>query len=183
MLAALLSACGGDGGEGNDNAAKEPDKSSSMPTQPVEESPTQSEDGASVPDTSKTLATINGSSGYQFVVHSAVRDQGGFLTITASLKNTTSRMLIANPFWNGQEVGVKRTGPSFAGITLIDKVEKKRYYVLRDTEGYPLTTTGITTVKAGETKTIFAQFPAPPTRTSQVDIQIPEMPVATIEIS
>jgi hypothetical protein len=68
-------------------------------------------------------------------------------------------------------------------MTLVDKAEKKRYYVLRDTDGFPLTTTGISLVKAGESVAFFAQFPAPPDSTSQVDIQVPLMPTATIEIS
>ena len=64
--------------------------------------------------------------------------------------------------WNGQEYQVKRTGRSLGGITLIDKAEKKRYYVLRDTDGFPLTTTGITRHQGGREKCFFAQFPAPP---------------------
>ncbi|MGA4865295.1 hypothetical protein ACPB9J_21865 [Streptomyces lavendulocolor] len=136
-----------------------------------------------MPDTSKTLATINSSDGFQFVVHSAVRDSGGFLTVSGTLKNTTSQLLVGKAQWSGTEVNVTRTGPSFAGATLVDKTEKKRYYVLRDTEGYPLTTTGVTSVKAGGSVAVFAQFPAPPASVSQVDLQIPLMPVATIEIS
>ncbi|MEU9979703.1 hypothetical protein [Streptomyces sp. NPDC050856] len=179
-LAALLVACGGDGG--NVDEGKRPDKAGSSssvppdPGKPVDIGPT-------VPDTSQTLATINGSTGFQIVIHAAVRDQGGFLTVTGTLKNTSGKMLIAPPQWSGQEINVKQTGPSFAGMTLLDKTEKKRYYVLRDTDGFPLTTTGITTVKAGENISMFAQFPAPPAATTQVDVQIPQMPVATIELS
>ncbi|MEV3989391.1 hypothetical protein AB0J57_10795 [Streptomyces sp. NPDC049837] len=183
-LAVLLSACGSGGeGGGSDSADKEPEKAGSASSAPADPGKPAEDTGPTVPDTSATLATINGSNGFQIVIHSAVRDQGGFLTVTGSLKNPSSKMLIAPPQWSGQEVSVKQTGPSFAGITLLDKTEKKRYYVLRDTEGYPLTTTGITTVKAGETISMFAQFPAPPANTTQVDIQIPQMPVATIEIS
>ncbi|MGI5480963.1 hypothetical protein [Streptomyces lavendofoliae] len=182
-LAVLLSACGG-GEQGGDDRGKAPESAGSASSAPPDQStPTADGGGPTVPDTSATLATINGSSGFQFVIHTAVRDQGGFLTVTGSLKNASSKMLIAPPQWSGQEVNVKQTGPSLAGITLLDKTEKKRYYVLRDTEGYPLTTTGITTVKAGETVSVFAQFPAPPANVTQVDIQIPQMPVATIEIS
>ncbi|OKK06944.1 hypothetical protein AMK26_09225 [Streptomyces sp. CB03234] len=181
-LAVLLSACGGGDGGGNDGADKEPEKAGSASSAPSD--PGKSENaGPTTPDASQTLATINGSNGFQIVVHTAVRDQGGFLTVTGTLKNTTAKMLIAPSNWNGQELNVKRTGPSLAGATLVDKVEKKRYYVLRDTEGYPLTTTGISAVKAGESISIFAQFPAPPATTSQVDFQLPLMPPATIEIS
>lgn len=180
-LAVLLTACGGDGGSKDEG--KEPEKAGSASSAPTGQETRKGETGPTVPDTSTTLATINGSTGFQILIHTAVRDQGGFLTVTGSVKNTSPKMLIAPPQWSGQEVNVKQTGPSFAGITLLDKTEKKRYYVLRDTDGYPLTTTGVTTVKPGETISMFAQFPAPPANTTQVDIQIPQMPVATIEIS
>ncbi|MFD9215369.1 hypothetical protein ACIOWI_07865 [Streptomyces sp. NPDC087659] len=176
-LTLSLTACGGDDG----GSAK--DKGSSSAPAATGNSKPQDDGGNTVPDTSKTLATINGSNGFQFVIHSASRDEGGFLTVTGTLKNTTSKKLFAPIQWNGQESNVKRTGPSLGGTTLVDKAGKKRYYVLRDTDGFPLTTTGITGVDEGAEVAVFAQFPAPPDSTSQVDIQIPLMPTATIEIS
>ncbi|MEU2259772.1 hypothetical protein ABZ557_05695 [Streptomyces sp. NPDC019645] len=177
-LTLSLTACGGDDG----GSAK--DKGSSSAPAATGNGKPQDDGGNTVPDTSKTLATVNGNNGFQFVIHSAVRDQGGFLTVTGTLKNTSGKRAFAPVEWNGQENNVRRTGRSLAGITLVDKAEKKRYYVLRDTEGFPLTTTGITSVDAGDSGVpFFAQFPAPPDKTSQVDIQIPLMPTATIEIS
>ncbi|RST05734.1 hypothetical protein E2C00_27340 [Streptomyces sp. WAC05374] len=183
-LAVLLSACGGgDAGGGSGQEGKEPEKAGSASSAPADQPTSGADSGPTVPDTSKTLATINGSDGFQFIVHSAVRDEGGFLTVSGTLKNTTSELLVAKSQWSGTEVNVTRTGPSFGGVTLVEKTEKKRYYVLRDTEGYPLTTTGVTSVKAGESVAVFAQFPAPPANVTQVDLQIPLMPSATIEIS
>jgi hypothetical protein len=177
-LTLSLTACGGDDG----GSAK--DKGSSSAPAATGNGKPQDDGGNTVPDTSRTLATINGTDGFQFVIHSATRDPGGFLTVTGTLKNTSGKKAYAPVEWNGQESNVRRTGRSFAGITLVDKAEKKRYYVLRDTEGYPLTTTGVTGVDAGdEGVSFFAQFPAPPDKTTQVDIQIPLMPTATIEIS
>ncbi|WP_262387234.1 hypothetical protein [Streptomyces sp. TRM49041] len=181
-LAALLTACGGDGGS-DEAKGEEPQKAGSVSSAPADQNKPPEESGPTVPDTSRTLATINGGNGLQIVIHSAVREQGGFLTVSGTLKNTTSKLVITPPQWSGQEIQVQRTGPSFAGVTLVDKVEKKRYYVLRDTEGHPLTTTGINSMKAEESVSIFAQFPAPPANVSQVDIQFPTMPVATIELS
>jgi hypothetical protein len=183
-LAVLLSACGGDNdGGGNKGDGRQPEKAGSASAASPEPGTSEGDAGEAVPDTSKTLATINSSDGFQLVLHSAARDQGGFLTVTGSLKNTTSQALSAPLEWNGEELSVKKTGPSFAGATLIDKKDKKRYYVLRDTEGFPLTTTGVTMVKPGQTIVIFAQFPAPPATTTNVDFQLPLMPPAPIEIS
>ncbi|MFJ2110459.1 hypothetical protein ACIOEX_00745 [Streptomyces sp. NPDC087850] len=177
VLSVSLTACG-DGGNDKDKSVSAPSSA------PGDEKPKENDGGGTtVPDTSKTLATINGSNGFQFVINTAVRDQGGFLTVTGSIKNTTGKQLAAPTNWSGQESQIKRTGPSLGGTTLVDKAGKKRYYVLRDTDGYPLTTTGISLVKAGESVTFFAQFPAPPASTSQVDIQLPLMPTATIAIS
>lgn len=178
-LAFLLTACGGDAGDGGEKAPANAGSASSAPA--VQGPPPK--DDAGGPDTSKTLATLTGAGGLELVIHTAARDQGGFLTVTGTLKNPTSGTLEAPLEWNGEELQVKKTGPSFAGATLIDKTDKKRYYVLRDTEGYPLTTTGVTMVKAGESIAIFAQFPAPPATTTQVEFQLPKMSPATIEIS
>jgi len=177
VLTLSLAACGG-GEDGKGESGGEASSSA-----PGKETPAAEESGPTVPDTSTTLATINGTNGFQFVINTAARDEGGFLTVTGSIKNTTSKQIFAPIQWSGQETQVKRTGPSLGGATLVDKGQKKRYYVLRDTDGFPLTTTGITGVKAGESVAFFAQFPAPPDGTSEVDFQVPMMPTATIAIS
>ncbi|MET4927670.1 hypothetical protein P3L51_35835 [Streptomyces sp. PSRA5] len=173
-LTVSLTACGS-----GDDGAKDDGASSSAPSgdKPKDDG------GNTVPDTSQTLATINGSNGFQVVIHTAARDDGGFLTVSGTIKNTNSGDTQVPLQWNGQENQVKRTGRSLAGITLIDKGEKKRYYVLRDTDGFPLTTTGLARMDSNATENFFAQFPAPPDGTSEVDIQVPLMPNATIEIS
>lgn len=180
-LAALLTACG-DGGS-DDAEGRGPQKAGTVSSAPAGQSTPPRESGPTGPDTSTTLATISGGNGLQIVIHSAVREEGGFLTVNGTLKNTTSKLVVTPPQWSGQEIQVQKTGPSLAGVTLVDKVEKKRYYVLRDTEGYPLTTTGINSMQADQAVSIFAQFPAPPATVTQVDIQFPLMPTATIEIS
>ncbi|MFD3919223.1 hypothetical protein [Streptomyces sp. NP-1717] len=174
-LTVSLTACGGGDDGGNDDAGK----SSSAPAKDN----SKDDGGNTVPDTSQTLATINGSNGFQFTIHTAARDEGGFLTVTGTIKNTSGGRESLPSAWSGDESQVRRTGKSLAGVTLVDKADKKRYYVLRDTEGNPLTTTGIIGMDDGATEDFFAQFPAPPDSTSQVDIQVPLMPTATIEIS
>ncbi|MFE3325190.1 hypothetical protein [Streptomyces sp. NPDC059176] len=177
-LSLTLTACGGD----EKGSAKEK-VSDSAPAKEGDAKPNGTSSGGAVPDSSKTLAVINGSNGFKITIRSAVREGGGFLTVSGTIQNTTGKRIFAPIQWNGQESSVKRTGPSLAGTTLVDKTEKKRYYVLRDTDGFPLTTTGITGVNSGSEVEFFAQFPSPPDKTTQVDIQIPLMPTATIEIS
>jgi hypothetical protein len=178
-LSLSLAACG-DGESGSDD---KPAAKASTPMSGSKEKEHSKDGGPTVPDPGTTLATINGSNGFQFTLHKAVRDAGGFLTISGSLKNAGGKSQPPPVEWNGEEVEVKRTGRSFAGMTLVDKAGKKRYYVLRDTDGFPLTTTGLSTLDPGQAVDFFAQFPAPPEGTKEVDVQIPLMPTATIELS
>jgi hypothetical protein len=182
-LALSLSACGGDGGgeKGADDGKQKVESAASTGGSQGEKKP-QADETPNQPEAPQTLATINGSNGFQFTLTGAARDSGGFLTISGTLKNSSGKSLPPPVEWNGEEVEVKRTGRSFAGMTLIDKAAKKRYYVLRDTEGFPLTTTGLSTLDPGEAVDFFAQFPAPPETTTEVDVQIPLMPTATIEL-
>lgn len=83
----------------------------------------------------------------------------------------------------GNELEVLRTGPSLGGATVVDFAQHKRYYVLRDTDGRPLTTTGLTTLKADESVHVFMRFPAPPMSTTTVGFQLPLFDTANINIS
>ncbi|MEO3976023.1 hypothetical protein [Streptomyces sp. CAU 1734] len=182
-LSLSLTACGDDGDGGAD---KKNVGSTAVPpgTSGGSDRPADDPDGGiEAPADVKTLGTVKGSNGFEFTITGAARDEGGFLTISGTVANTSGKSQVPPIQWNGQESQVKRTGRSFAGMTLVDKKDKKRYYVLRDTDGYPLTTTGLTPFGAGESVDFFAQFPAPPEATTSVEVQIPLMPSTTIEIS
>ncbi|WP_406366339.1 hypothetical protein [Streptomyces sp. NBC_01546] len=115
------------------------------------------------------------------VINSAARDAGGFLTVSGQLKNNGSQPFVGTSAWRGNEL--TSSGESVAGATLVDKAGKKRYYVLRDTDGRCLCTTGISSVAAGQTVPIFVQFPAPPANTAEVEFSLPTFATATIKIS
>ncbi|MFF2726710.1 hypothetical protein ACFVS9_02205 [Streptomyces sp. NPDC058008] len=175
-LTLSVAACGGDSGKSEEKA---PAAASSKPPED-----SGNGDGETVPDTSKVLVTVKGDSGIDMVINSAKRDSGGFLTISGQLKNTGSGLYTTPIQWSGDEQAVAGTGRSLAGMTLVDSQEKKRYYVLRDTDNRPLTTSGFDpSIEAGKSLTFFAQFPAPATSTNQVDLQFPGFSNATIEIS
>ncbi|MGW9154228.1 hypothetical protein [Streptomyces virginiae] len=115
------------------------------------------------------------------VINSVRRDPGGFLTVSGQIKNTGSQSYKDTVAWRGIEL--KGTGESVAGATLVDKAGKKRYYVLRDTESRCLCTTGVSSVDPGQVVPFFAQFPAPPTSTSEVEFSLPTFATATVKIS
>lgn len=179
-LAFSVAACGGDAGG---DEGKEPSSSSSAPDQGKDDGPTGNAT-ATAPTTGDPIANVKGDGGLELAVHSARRDDGGFLTVDGQFKNTGSTGFSVPISWNGMEQAVAATGHSFAGMTLVDSKGKKRYYVLRDTDNRPLTTYGYDGfIQPGATLTFFAQFPAPPQTTTTVDLQFPGFPSTSIELS
>jgi hypothetical protein len=174
VAAGLALGVAGCGGSGDDN---KPDSSASASKSSG--SNTSAQEGQS----ETPLAELKGTEGLLLQITSAQRDSGGFLTVSGTLKNDGSERVTVPAAVRGNETEIIRNGMSLGGATLVDSQGKKRYYVLRDTEGRPLTTTGFTSLKAGESIAVFLQFPAPPTSTSQVTFQLPTFASGTIKIS
>jgi hypothetical protein len=175
VAAGLALGVAGCGGGGNDD--KKPDASASA-----------SKDGGSKPSSQEgksetPLAELKGTDGLLLQIASAERDSGGFVTVNGSLKNDGAKSVAIPAQISGDETEVIAHGPSLGGATLVDSKGKKRYYVLRDTEGRPLTTTGLSTLEAGQTLPVFMQFPSPPTSTTEVTLQVPTFSSGTIKIS
>ena len=129
------------------------------------------------------LAELTGTDGLLLQITSADRDSGGFVTVNGVFKNDGDKLLVIPSALRGDETEILQHGTSLGGATLVDSKGKKRYYVLRDTDGRPLTTTGLTTIKAGGTVAVFMQFPAPPSTTTEVSFELPTFSVGTIKIS
>ncbi|MFF5702256.1 hypothetical protein ACFY7H_07105 [Streptomyces sp. NPDC012794] len=172
VLALTLAGCGG----GGDDKPKSPEKPASPPAQGA----AASNKGPS-PEPTEVIATLSGEAGMSLVINSVRRDSGGFVTVNGQIKNAGSQSFTRTSDWRGIEL--KGSGESVAGATLVDKVGKKRYYVLRDTESRCLCTTGISSVDAGKVVPFFAQFPAPPASTSEVEFSLPTFTSATVKIS
>jgi hypothetical protein len=129
------------------------------------------------------LAVLRGQKGLQLVINTAERDAGGFLTVKGRLANTSESIAIVPAEIRGNENEVVKHGKSLGGATLVDSVGKKRYYVLRDTDGRPLTTSGLDTLGPGKSTSVFMQFPAPPATTTEVSFQLPTFEPATLKLS
>ena len=166
-----VAGCGGGGGD------KKPDSPASA-SKSGGSDPSAQEGQSDAP-----LAEVKGSNGLILDITSATRDSGGFVTVNGSLRNDADKSVVVPAALSGNETEVIRNGPSLGGATLVDSKGKKRYYVLRDTDGRPLTTTGFTTIKSGDELAVFMQFPAPPTTTTEVSFELPTFAVATIKIS
>lgn len=165
--------CGG-GGESDD---KKPEASVSA-SKGSGSKPSAQEGQSEAP-----MAELRGTDGLLVQVTSAQRDSGGFVTVSGNLKNDGSESVAIPAQISGDETEIIRHGQSLGGATLVDPKGKKRYYVLRDTDGRPLTTTGLTTIQSGQTIPVFMQFPAPPTDVTEVTLQLPTFSSGTIKIS
>ncbi|MFR9754680.1 hypothetical protein [Streptomyces sp. TR06-5] len=126
---------------------------------------------------------VEGPSGILMRLYAPERDSGGFLTVRGELENTGDEDFYNTQYWAGDEPEVVEHGSSLGGAKLVDTQGKKRYYVLRDTEGRPLCTMLPNGLSAGKTLPIYAQFPAPPKDTKKIDFQLPGWPSATVEIA
>ncbi|MFP3988251.1 hypothetical protein U9R90_12225 [Streptomyces sp. E11-3] len=180
-LVLTVAGCGGGGDDGGD---KENTGSSSSPSeQEGKEGDGKDKAGdTQAPAQDEVLAEVTGGDNITLTVNSAVRDEGGFLTVSGKLKNGGSRRF--NPAsWRGDEKELARNSASMAGASVVDRAGKKKYLILRDTQGRCLCTKFSGGIKANEEKTWFAQFPAPAESSTKVDFQIGELDPATIEIS
>jgi hypothetical protein len=179
--AITLAGCGSGGGGGGDPKAGDTSSASAGSS-----AKSGSGSGGSTPSATQTptkvLAQIKGESGMQITVDSAVRDTGGFVTVQGEVTNNGTDPFTAD-LWVGPETALAHSGASVAGAVLVDEAGKKRYYVLRDTDGRCLCTMGLVDIEPKETRPFFAQFPSPPAATTDVEFELPTMPPAKITIS
>lgn len=176
-LALTMAGCGGDDEKNPEQAGTSTTHHQPSAGGPVSPSAQPS------PSAETVLATVKGRENIVLVINSVTRDAGGFLTVNGQIKNQGTMKFVDTAPWRGADRDVNASGESVAGATLVDKVGKKRFYVLRDTDGRCLCTMGISSVDAGETVPVFAQFPAPAAGTTEVDLMIPTFATATVKIS
>ena len=178
IAAGLLVAVAGCGGGGDDDKASSAG-SSSTPSAKDQGDPDKKESQAPAAD--PVLAEVK-AGGLTLQVTSASRDEGGFVTVEGKVTNGTGAPWVAAD-WRGDENELVKNGGSIAGASLLDTAGKKKYLVLRDTEGRCLCTRFTGGVGTGDTTDWFAQFPAPPESTTKVDFQVGSMPPASVDIT
>ncbi|QLH23862.1 hypothetical protein [Streptomyces sp. Rer75] len=173
-LTLAVAGCGsGDGGGKEDGS---PQKSTAAKT---DDAQGETEPAA---DSKKVIGEMKGPKNIVVTLHSAERDSGGFVTVNGTVTNRGSTLF--NPIdWRSPEVELSKSRSSVSGASLVDGKGKKRYLVLRDTDGQCLCTTGLSGIKQNESRPFFAQFPAPPKSVTEVEFQLPTMPSVSIKLS
>ncbi|MEU0626844.1 hypothetical protein [Streptomyces sp. NPDC005989] len=182
-LALAVTGCGADdGGKATDTGSQ---SSPAAPKPSDEDKGTKQEDTAAGDnvDPNVKLAEAKGDRGMQLVVNQVKRDSGGFVTVQGVLKNE-GREVVGPSAWAGSESVIAGNNlNSVGGATLVDKAGKKRYYILRDTDGRCLCTTRMSALSPGQTAPVFMQFPAPPSTTTEVDFNLPTFGTMSLKIS
>ncbi|MPY52775.1 hypothetical protein [Streptomyces acidicola] len=173
-LVLTVAGCGGGGDDDNSSNSKSSSKSS-------DDSGDDNKNESQAPVGESVMAEVE-AGGLTLKVTSAARDEGGFVTVEGTVTNGTGEPWVAAE-WRGDESELVKNGGSIAGASLVDQSGKKRYLVLRDTEGRCLCTKFTGGLQSGETTDWFAQFPAPPDGTTKVDFQVGSMPPASVELS
>ena len=73
---------------------------------------------------------------------------------------------------------------SIGAVHLLDVANKKKYFVVRDSEGACLCSRGLKSVTPGAKLNLWAKFPAPPVNVSKISIEIPHfIPIDDVPIS
>ena len=73
---------------------------------------------------------------------------------------------------------------SIGGVTLIDGTNKKKYFVVRDTESNCVCSRGVKDLKPGTRANLWAKFPAPPDDVQKISVVIPHFgPLDDVPIS
>jgi hypothetical protein len=170
-LAFSLAGCAG-GDDGGDKEAPSPSASG------------QSGKGGSGGQEQQPLGQVRGGKDGKLTltVTSAKREAGGFATFKGTLKNDGPTVVVL-PGWQSDEAELKDNGLSMAGATMVDKQNRKRYLILRDTEGRCLCTRFTTGFEQGVSAEWYAQFPAPPASARKVDFQVGDLPSVPVELS
>ncbi|WP_407560812.1 hypothetical protein [Streptomyces sp. 184] len=180
-LALTAAGCGGgdDGDGGGDEKSSETAETSGGGDSDGKGDGRQGGGDEEVP--SEPIAEVKNKEDIVLRVLELKRDAGGFVTLNGELENTGAEDFLHIQDWSGREQGADKS--SLMGATFVDLDGKKRYYALRDTEMRCLCTSGIASLDAGESLTVYIQFPAPPDDTTEVEFQLPTFPPTNLEIS
>jgi hypothetical protein len=100
------------------------------------------------------------------------RMTGGTLEVRLAFSNTSESEPIA---FEETFAGAAEDAGSIAGVYLLDRVTRKKYFVVRDADGQPQCSTRLEPLGPGERRVLWARFPAPPEEVGHVSIHVPEV--------
>jgi hypothetical protein len=139
---------------------------------------------APAPASSSTIATSDGESpGTRVEVTELRRGSGGVLSLKFAMINDSDKSIGFGYHFGSPDNEILDFN-SVGGVTLVDPVAKKKYFVVRDTEKKCVCSSGLHDVIKGSRLNLWAKFPAPPEDVSKIGIVIPHFaPMDDVPIS
>ena len=133
---------------------------------------------------SKPIATSDGEDeGARVEVQELKRSSGGTVTLKFAMINDSTNNELSLRYRFGENNSDADFG-SVAGTTLVDPVSRKKYLVVRDTEGHCMCSAGVPNMRPKSRVNFWAKFPAPPADVKKVSVIIPHViPMDDVPIS
>jgi hypothetical protein len=119
------------------------------------------------------IATSDGQSpGTRVEVTELKRGSGGILSLKFQMINDSDKSVSFGFDFASADAG-NVDFKTIGGVTLVDPVGKKKYFVVRDTEKKCVCSSGLEEVPKGSRLNLWAKFPAPPDDVNKIGILIP----------
>lgn len=106
------------------------------------------------------------------VVQELKRTSGGTVAMKFTITNGSDKSVGSGYEFGDKDHEIIDHG-SVGGVQLIDEAGKKKYFVVRDTEGKCVCSQKIKDVKPGESENFWARFPAPPDNVTKITVIVP----------
>lgn len=177
-----LTACGKlmEYGNSNSNSNAQPQKAAS-PAVAANANTTGSSAAPAVPAGPVLASTDGDKPGIRVEVVELKRTSGDTVNLKFTMINDSDKdMSFGYDFGEGSTSDIS----TVAGAHLIDAAGKKKYFVVRDTEGACLCSRGLDSIKPKTRVNLFAKFPAPPDDVQKITVEIPHFtPMDDVPIS
>lgn len=134
--------------------------------------------------TAGSIASTDGETpGLRVDVTELKRASGGTVNLKFVLVNGTEKAFGIHGHYLGDSNVAHDTYRGVSGVHLIDPINKKKYFVVADTEKNCLCSKDVPDVPAGGKVNLWAKFPAPPPDVQKVTIEIPHFaPIDDVQI-
>ena len=119
------------------------------------------------------VATTDGERpGTRVEVTELKRTSGGTLSLKFTMVNESDKSIGFGYDFGSRDNQIKDHA-TVGGITLVDPVNKKKYFVVRDAENKCVCASGLKDIPKGSRANLWAKFPAPPANVGKITIVIP----------
>ena len=121
--------------------------------------------------------------GVKVTITELKRSAGGTLSLKAVISNASDDSYgfggqFQEPGHGGTDYG------TIGGVSVVDPVGKKKYFVARDSDGHPLCSAELNAIKQGGSANLWAKFAAPPDDVQKVTVIFPHFqPLDDVPIS